>query len=106
MDYQIALSPELGVSPQDLVDAWNETPACRAVAQATLEQPSGAQYDPTLMVAALTVVSSLALGIAGNMIHDLIKERLAEQGARKRTEIVQVEQPDGSRLLIVTITEE
>jgi hypothetical protein len=106
MDYQIALSPELGLSPKDFADAWNEAPDCRAAAQATLSRPSSAQYDPTLLTVTLTVLSSLALGVASNALYDLIKELLMEQGVRKRTEIVQVEQPDGSRMLVVTITEE
>ena len=106
MEYHIALSPELDVEPADLVAAWNETPECRAVAQARLSRPASAQFDPTVMSAVLTVVSGIAGGIAGNILYDMIKERLAAQGVQKRTEIVAMEQPDGSRLLMVTITEE
>lgn len=106
MEYQVALSPELGLSPQDFADAWNKTPECRAVAQAKLSQPARAQFDPTVMAAVLTVVSGVAGGIASNILYDMIKERLAEQGVRKRTEIVEMVQPDGSRLLVVTIREE
>jgi hypothetical protein len=106
MDYQIALSPELGLSPQDFVTAWNKAPERRALAGAVLSRPGAAQYDPALLTVTLSVLGSLALGVAGNALYDLIKELLMEQGVRKRTEIVQVDQPDGSRLLVVTITEE
>jgi hypothetical protein len=106
MEYQIALAPELGLCPQMFADAWNERPDCRAVAQARLSRPSSAQYDPALLTVTLTVLSSLALGVAGNALYDLIKKLLMEQGVRKRTEIVQVEQPDGSCLLVITIVEE
>lgn len=40
MDYQIALPPDLGLSPTDFVVAWNDTPACRAVAEARLAEPT------------------------------------------------------------------
>jgi hypothetical protein len=106
MEYQIALSPELDVEPENLVDAWNETPECRAVAQARLSQPSSAQYDPTVLSVVLTVFSGIAGGIASNILYDMIKERLAEQGVRKQTQIVEMEHPDGSRLLVITITED
>jgi hypothetical protein len=106
METEIALAPELGLSPQAFADAWNEAPDCRAVARATLSRPASAQYDPALLTVTLTVLSSLALSVAGNALYDLIKEVLIGQGVRKRTEIVQVEQPDGSHLLVVTITEE
>ena len=106
METQIALSPELGLSPEEFVTAWNATADCTAVAEASVTAPQSAQFDPTLLGVTLTVVSSLALGVASNALYDLIRELLMEQGVRKRTEIVQVDQPDGSRLLVVTITEE
>ena len=36
MNYHIALSPELHINPQDFVAAWNDTPECRALAEARL----------------------------------------------------------------------
>ena len=36
MNYQIALSPELGLSPEASVSCWNERPDCQDVAQARL----------------------------------------------------------------------
>jgi hypothetical protein len=106
MEYQIALSPELGLSPEDFVAAWNGKANCHVVAEACMTSPKSAQFDPTLLGVTLTVVGSLALGVASNALYDLIKELLMDCGVRKRTEIVQVDQPDGSRLLVVTITEE
>ena len=106
MDYHIALSPELDLSPEKFAAAWNETPECRDLAQARLSQTQGAQFYGTLLTVTLTVLGSLALGAAGNALYDLIKETLMRQGVRKRTEIVHLEQPDGSRLLVVTVVEE
>jgi hypothetical protein len=106
MEYHVALSPELGLSPEQFVAAWNATADCQAAAEASVTSPRSAQFDPTLLGVTLTVASSLALGVASNALYDLIPQLLAGQGVRKRTEILQVEQPDGSRLLVVTITEE
>ena len=105
MDYQIALSPELGLSPEAFVSGWNERPDCQEVAQARLEEGAGASYDPLLAGAALAVLGSVAINLASNALYDLIKGVLIEQGVRRETEIVQVEGPDGSRLLVVKITE-
>ena len=106
MDYHVALSPELDLSPEKFAAAWNEAPECRDLAQARLSQTRSAQFYGTLLTVTLTVLSSLVLGAAGNALYDLIKELLWQQGVRKRTEIVQLEQPDGSRLLVVTMGEE
>lgn len=104
MDYQIALSSELGVSPADFAAAWNETAACREVATADLVASTFRHYDPSLLAAAaLTVLRDVSLGVAGNALYDLIKQALAGRGVRRETEIIQVERPDGTRLLIVRI---
>lgn len=36
MDYQLTLSPNIGLSPTDFVAVWNITTECRAVAEAHL----------------------------------------------------------------------
>ena len=36
MDYQLVLSPEIGLSPADFVAAWNISTECRVVAEAQL----------------------------------------------------------------------
>lgn len=106
MDYQIALSPELGLSPQDFITGWNETPECRALAHADLGESTSAQYDPLLAGAAVAVLGSLALNVVSNALYDLIKKVLAKKGVQQRTEIIQLDQPDGTRLLIVRIVGE
>jgi hypothetical protein len=106
MDYKIVLSPELALEPADFVAAWNDTPTCRAVAEASLATWTVAQFDPTLLSQAGVVLSGVALGVVSDAVYDLIKRVLARQGVRKCTEILELEQPDGSRLLVVMIVEE
>ena len=106
MDYQIVLSPDLGLGAVDFADAWNETEECRSAGEARTGEPTAAQYDPALIGSTLAVLGSVAAGVTINAIYDLIKSVLVKKGVQKRTEIKQLDQPDGSRLLIVTITEE
>ncbi len=106
MDYQITFAPDLALNPSDFVAAWNNTPQCRDVAEARLGASTSAQFDPDLIAGGVAVLSSLALGVASNALYDLIKQALVRQGVRKRTEITRLDQPDGSRLLVVTAVEE
>ncbi len=82
MDYPIALPPDLGLSPADFVDAWNDTPACRAVAEAHLVESTGTQYDPALLAATFAVLGSVAASFAGSVLNDCIKQALAKKGVR------------------------
>ncbi|MFQ5814822.1 MAG: hypothetical protein ACE5I2_16715 [Anaerolineae bacterium] len=103
MEYQIALPPELGLSSEEFVAGWNDDQDCLAIAEAGLAEPTTKQYDPTLATAALAVLGSVALNVASNAIYDLIKHVLAKKGVRRDVEIMQLDQPDGSRLLVVKI---
>ncbi len=106
MDYLIALHPELGLHAEDFVADWNETPACCEVAQARLVENVAKQFDPTLLAGALAVLGNIALGVAGNALYDLIKQALIRKGVQNQTEIVQIDQPDGTKILVVKIVEQ
>lgn len=106
MNYTIALSPVLNFTAADFVTAWNNSPDCRSHGEVQRAEASRGQFDPSLFPDAVTILTDLAVGAAGNALYDLIKGVLAKQGVRKRTEIKQLEQPDGSRLLVVTIEEQ
>ena len=103
MEYRIALPPELGLSSEEFVAGWNEDQECRAVAQAGLAEPTSKHFDPTLATATLAVLGSVALNVASNAIYDLIKHILIKKGVRQDVEIMQLDQPDGRRLLVVKI---
>jgi hypothetical protein len=112
--YQIALSPDLDISPEEFANAWNETAESRSVAEAQLSEAKGAQFDPTLIAG---ILISVGTGVAGNLLTDLIKgiiQRLRDkkgaqssQGAQthKHTHIEQMKKPDGTEMLIVDIDE-
>jgi len=79
MEYQLALPPDLGLSPADFVAAWNASAECRTIAQASLASSTSAQYDP-LLVGAIAVLSSRGIGLATNALYDLIKQVLTTKG--------------------------
>ena len=100
-DYQIVLSPDLGLSPADFVAAWNEDEEAHTLAEARLAAAPSEHYDPTLLVA---ILLSVATGAASNVLSDLILrvvDRKKDTGTH--THIVEQKKPDGSRLLIVDI---
>lgn len=103
MNYQIALSPDLGISPEDFVSTWNESPDCRSVADARMEAGTQRSFDP-LTAGALLI--GLVSGIATNALYDLIKNALVKKGVRKQVEFTQIEQPDGSRIIVVKMIKE
>ncbi len=102
MDYHIVFSPELDISPEDFAAAWNEMPECRKAAEARPSQIQSAQFDSVL----LTVALAVAMGAAGSALYDLVKTALMRRGLGKCTEVVEKEQPDGSRLFLVIVTRE
>lgn len=101
--YHLALDPDVGVPADAFVAAWNAE--YRGVAEAQLAPESSAAFDPLLAAFGLVVLSTLASAVAGNAFYDLIKELLIKEGVRKRTEIRMLEQPDGSRLIVITVEE-
>lgn len=112
MDYHIAFAPGLGLSPQDFVAAWNETPECRALAEAQLIiQPSqDFPLDPRLAEQGLVLLAGaagMAGGLALDVLKDLVKDKLTEYLKRKLSKkpsikVESIRQPGGAYLLVVT----
>ena len=102
-EYQIALSPDLGLSSADFIAIWNEDTETHAITEARLVPSSSTQYDPTLIAA---ILLSIGTGIAGNTLYDLIKRVLVKKGIHKRTHIEEMKKPDGTRILVVDIDEQ
>ncbi len=76
MDYQtynIALSPDLGITPEEFANAWNETDVARTIAEAQLSEAKGLQFlDPMIV----TVLISVSTGVASNLWADYGDEQI------------------------------
>jgi hypothetical protein len=106
MDYQVALSPELGLSPQEFVASWNALPAAREQAEARLEQSTATTYNPDLLVPILDVASGIVLGMAGNAFYDVLKQIvLKPEHHMRKVHIERHEEADGRKVLIIDLEE-
>jgi hypothetical protein len=109
MDYQIVISPGLGLPAAEFIALWNDTPACRQTAQARLADAGSASYDldPALIQQGLIFLGGVAGGIALDLVKDLAKERLKAYLEHKlpqpppEVKVEAVPQPDGSVLLVI-----
>lgn len=97
----IAFAPELATDAAGFVDDWNRTPDCRNIAQAEVGTAAAATFDPGMLTEAVALLTSVATGIAANMIYDRIKQVMAKRRGPAPVEIIELHQPDGTRLLIV-----
>ena len=113
--YQIVLSPDLCISPEEFAHAWNTTAEARTLAEAHLSEITGAHFfEPVL----LTILISVGTGVASNVLTDLIEgliQRLRDKKGARHTpnapahthaQIARMKQPDGTEMLVVDIDEE
>jgi hypothetical protein len=114
MDYPIAIDPGLDLDLDDLVAAWNETPACRALAQAQLFAPEAQSFTPELAqqgLILLTGAATAASALALDALKDALRARLSAYFEQKleRKPALEIEwqrQPGGGHLLVVTPQEQ
>jgi hypothetical protein len=100
--YQIALAPELGITPEAFIAAWNVHQATEAVGRVGLSQTTRSTFDPGTAALLLTAASGIAIGVLTNLISDIIIKASQPQ---KEPEIRQQTLADGSKVIIVTIRE-
>jgi hypothetical protein len=112
VDYQLAIDPGLGVNAEEFAAGWNETPTCRALAEARLStlSPKGYPLDPRLLQQGLVLLSSAA-GAAGALALDALKDAVKDKltayfkdklSRKPSLKVDAVRQPDGAYLLVVT----
>ena len=102
-DYEIILSPDLNISPDDFATAWNELAEARDIGSARVEKAKGAQYDLTLLA---TILITVGGGAAANVISAYIMKILERHGKpAKHTHIEHLKKPDGTESFIIDIDE-
>lgn len=100
MEYQLVFSPRLGLAANDFVTSWNEDVQTKEVAEAHAMPHSERAYNDPTVEAILFVVTTVGLGLGTNALYDLIKEAVVKKGPKKHVKITQLDQPDGTHLLI------
>jgi hypothetical protein len=108
--YQIALSPDLDISPEEFANAWNENDIARTFAEARLSEAKGVQFlDPMLVTVLLSIGTGVASNLLTDMIEGVVKQLRHKKGAQsstsatphKHTHTEYVKLPDGSEVLVV-----
>ena len=108
--YQIALSPDLHITPEEFAATWNEAVETRALADAHVSGAKGAQFlDPMLA----TLLLSVATNVASSALYDLIKDVIRRLQDKKNqppsphshTSLVEMKKPDGTSIVVVDIEE-
>ena len=109
MDYQVILSPELSITPEAFIAAWNADPACRDTAPAVRVDapPAGYPLDPaTVLVFLGGVATTIATGVITNLISDLLKQKFFTTAQQPSSvDIVVIDHAPGTRLLVVKAPE-
>ena len=103
MDYQIALAPDLEISPEEFATAWQEVQEAQAVGTTTLTRSRNESFfDPVTMTIIVTTASSIGGGIVTNAIYDVLKAALIKKDKpHKHTKTTILNQPDGTQLIVV-----
>ena len=84
MDYQVALTPDLGLSPADFVAVWNITTECRDAAEAHLvSQTQHRTSNASSYSERVALIRRADIDITPHIIENLIKEVLKREGMRK-----------------------
>lgn len=100
MDEKIVFDPKLGLTSGEFVQAWNDTYTNQGTAR--VGEVDGLEaFD--LATAGLAIVTGIATGLLTSLTYDLIKHMLAQRQAPPQFNIQVVEQPDGTKLIVVVI---
>lgn len=79
----IALAPDLNLSTEDFVTAWNQNTDCRAMAQAQAGGSPPGQFEP-LSATTIALLGGIATSLATNALYDFIKQVLIAKGITQK----------------------
>ena len=112
MDVHVAIAPDLDLSSEDFVAAWNGAPASATLAKARIidQPPQGFPLDPQLAQLGFVLLTTAAGALGGlvlDALKDAIKARLTDYFGEKlspepQIKVSAVPQPGGGYLLVVT----
>ena len=95
---QIALDPAVGIEPEALATAWNGRSPTNTLGNLhTAPAASTSYHDPHMTMLVLETAVSIAAGILGNLLTDIIKEKFVSQPPT----IIEIQQPDGTTTVVI-----
>ena len=107
-NYEIVLSPDVEVTPEEFIAAWNESAESREMGEAHVLPATRGLFD----LGVTGILISVATGLASNLLYENIKtviQRIREKkGAQKHpkhTHIEETTKRDGTTILVVDIDE-
>ncbi|MBF0376534.1 MAG: hypothetical protein HQK72_03520 [Desulfamplus sp.] len=112
MEYPVLISPTLSLNVSELVEAWNSSDEWNRKAEAKQihqDQAVGYPIDPETAQKGLLVFSGFAVGLALEIIKDLIKEFLISFLKKKFSkdpvvpEVVLKEMPPNSGVYLIIV---
>ncbi len=100
MDYQLVLSPNVNLSPVEVITAWNADIQAPYIAEAR----SIPSLPGSLALERVVLVTTVATGVLTNVLSGVLKEALLnKQASPSALKIIVKHQPDGSLLLAVEV---
>lgn len=103
---QVVLAPALGMNAFQFITAWNNSPECRAAAEASLLNfggASGVVFDPGRLLGRTAVLSRLADGIDSATLRDLVRRALDSEERPQELEIREERNSEGSTVLTLDV---
>ena len=105
MEYQLALPSDIDLSPTDILAAWEADAQANTLAAAKVVAPTVKSLDPTLVAGIVAFVTTVGTGVLTHMLSDVLmealKKKFGEKHTRKHLKVTELQQPDGTRLLMV-----
>jgi len=105
MQCHIAFDPELCVSADEFVTAWNRSEHSENAKAIIYEDSRGTFLSPEITIALITAAVSIPATIIASVVSEFFKKKYIETDSPKIS-TVQINAPDGTPILIVKRSEE
>ena len=100
MQYTLIIAKNVEISPQDFVSQWNADPVCRAITYASIDDSIKSVYASGVAYP-LPALEIRAAKIDPAIFYALIKRILQQHSVCRPTELIELEKPNGARVLLI-----
>jgi len=102
---QVILSPEIGMSVEEFVTAWNTSEKYHQLAQADTIDTQLRQFGSAQMAAAIILTFALGVGtgVVTDFAKDAVKDFIGQYLPKPPPEVKVVTQADGTTIIIITV---